>query len=180
MYDSNGNSARTVLLCLVAQSCLTLCDPIDCSPPGSSVHGILQARTLEWGAMPSSRGSSQPRDQTQVTHTAGGFFTDWAMREAQEVDWEILSLLQTIFPTQESNRGLLHYRQILYQLSYQGSWQMILVRTYKLSLSLSIYIYIYIHKYTYTFHTYIHIYMCVCVCIYIYETCCFLVAPHGL
>ena len=46
----------------VAQSCLTLCDPMDCSPPGSSVHGILQARTLEWVAMPSSRGSSQPRD----------------------------------------------------------------------------------------------------------------------
>ena len=47
----------------VAQSCLTLCDPMDCSPPGSSVHGILQARILEWVAMPSSRGSSQPRDQ---------------------------------------------------------------------------------------------------------------------
>ena len=44
---------------LVAQSCLTLCDPMDCSPPGSSVHGILQARTLEWVAMPSSTGSSQ-------------------------------------------------------------------------------------------------------------------------
>ena len=46
------------------QSCLTLCDPMDCSPPGSSVHGILQARILEWVAMPSSRGSSKPRDQT--------------------------------------------------------------------------------------------------------------------
>ena len=44
------------------QSCLTLCDPMDCSPPGSSVHGILQARILEWVAMPSSRGTSQPRD----------------------------------------------------------------------------------------------------------------------
>ena len=51
------------LLCLVAQSCLTLCNPTDCRLPGSSVHGILQARTLEWVAMPSSRGSSQPRDQ---------------------------------------------------------------------------------------------------------------------
>ena len=45
---------------LVAQSCPTLCDPVDCSPPGSSVHGTLQARTLEWGAIPFSRGSSQP------------------------------------------------------------------------------------------------------------------------
>ena len=49
-------------LCLVAQSCLTLYDPVDCSPPGSSVHGILQARILQWVAMPSSRESSQPRD----------------------------------------------------------------------------------------------------------------------
>ena len=57
------------------QSCLTLCDPMDGSPPGSSVHGILQARILEWVAMPSSRGSSQPRDQTQVSCTAGRFFT---------------------------------------------------------------------------------------------------------
>ena len=47
---------------LVAQSCSTLCDPLDCGPPGSSDHGILQARILEWVAMPSSRGSSQPRD----------------------------------------------------------------------------------------------------------------------
>ena len=51
--------------CLVTQWYLTLCDPMDCSPPGSSVHGISQARILEGVAMPSSRGSSQPRDQTQ-------------------------------------------------------------------------------------------------------------------
>ena len=48
----------------VVQSCPTLCDPVDCSPPGSSVHGILQARVLEWVAMPPSRGSSWPRDWT--------------------------------------------------------------------------------------------------------------------
>ena len=53
-------------------------------PPGSSVHGILQARVLEWVAMPSSRGSSQHRDQTQVSHLAGGFFIIWATREAHE------------------------------------------------------------------------------------------------
>ena len=69
---------------LVAQLCLTLCNPRDYSPPGSSVHGILQARILEWVAMPSSRGSSQHRDQTQVSHTAGGFFPIWATREAQD------------------------------------------------------------------------------------------------
>ena len=54
------------------------CDTMDFSPPGSSVHGILQARILEWVAFCFSRGSSQPRDQTQVSHTAGGFFTVWA------------------------------------------------------------------------------------------------------
>ena len=57
---------------------------MDCSPPGSSVHGILQARILEWVAMPSSRGSSQPRDQTQVSHIVGRFFIVWATGEAHE------------------------------------------------------------------------------------------------
>ena len=66
------------VLRLVAQSCPTLCDPMDCSPLGSLSVGILQARLLEWIAMPSSRGSFQPRDQTQVTCIAGIFFTDWA------------------------------------------------------------------------------------------------------
>ena len=51
-----------VCVCVCAQSCLTLCNLKDCSPPGSSVHGILQARTLEWVAISSSRGSSRPRD----------------------------------------------------------------------------------------------------------------------
>ena len=72
------------VLCLVAQLYLTLCNPMDSSPPGSSVHGILQAKMLEWVAIPSSRGSSQPRDQTQVSRIAGGFFTIWATREAHE------------------------------------------------------------------------------------------------
>ena len=52
---------------LVAQSCRTLCDPMDCSPPGSSVHGISQARMLEWVAMPCSRASSLPRDRTWIS-----------------------------------------------------------------------------------------------------------------
>ena len=51
----------------VAQSCPTLCDPVDCSPPGSSVHGILQARVLEWAAISFFRGSSRPRDRTHVS-----------------------------------------------------------------------------------------------------------------
>ena len=66
----------------VAQSCATLCNPMYCSPPGSSIHGILQARILEWVAISFSRGFSSPRDPTQVSHIAGGFFTIWAIREA--------------------------------------------------------------------------------------------------
>ena len=63
---------------LVAQSCRILCHPMDCSPPGSSVYGILQARILEWVAIPFSLGSSQPRDQTWVSCIAGRFLTIWA------------------------------------------------------------------------------------------------------
>ena len=59
------------------------CESIDCSLPGSSLHGILQARMPEWVAISFSRGSSWPRDWTQVSCIAGRLFTDWAMREAQ-------------------------------------------------------------------------------------------------
>ena len=62
----------------VTQSCPTLCDPMDCSPTGSSVHGILQARILEWGAISFSRGSSQPRDWTRVSHITGRHYNLWA------------------------------------------------------------------------------------------------------
>ena len=93
-------------------SCVGLCDPMD-----HTVHGILLARILEWVAFPLSRGSSQPRDWNQVSHIARGFFTSWATREAQEYWRGSLCLLQRIFPTQESNQGLLHCRQILYQIS---------------------------------------------------------------
>ena len=63
----------------VAQLCPTLCNPMY-----YTVHGILQARIQEWAAFPFSRGSSQPKDRTQVSQIAGGFFTSWASREVQE------------------------------------------------------------------------------------------------
>ena len=62
--------------CMHAQSCLTLCDPMDCSLPGSSVHGISQARILWWVAISYSSGSSLLRDGTRVSCLAGGFFTN--------------------------------------------------------------------------------------------------------
>ena len=74
-------------VCLVVQSCPTLCDLMDCSPASSSVHGILQARILEWVAIPFSRGSSQPRDWTQVPYIVVRFFTVWATQKASECSY---------------------------------------------------------------------------------------------
>ena len=76
------------LFYVCAQLCPTLCDPMDGSPPGSSVLGISQARILEWVAISFSRGSSRPRDQTYISCgscIAGRFFTWWAIREAQYI-----------------------------------------------------------------------------------------------
>ena len=70
-----GDRSNVVGIVLIAQSCLDLCNPMDCSPPGSSVHEILQARIPEWVAISFSRGSSQPRDQTRVSRVAGRLFT---------------------------------------------------------------------------------------------------------
>ena len=67
---------------LLAQSCPTLCDPMDRSPPSSSLHGILQARILKWVRISFSRGSSWCRGQTKVSHIAGRLFTVWVTREA--------------------------------------------------------------------------------------------------
>ena len=69
-------------MCLVTQLCLTLCNPMDYSLPGSRVHELLQAGLLEWIVFPFSRESSQSRDQIWVSCIAGGFFTVWATKEA--------------------------------------------------------------------------------------------------
>ena len=79
------------------QSCLTLCNPIDGSPPGSAIPGILQARILKWVAIPFSRGSSQLRDQTQVSCIAGRFSTVWATREAFKLHFPFLPKSRTVF-----------------------------------------------------------------------------------
>ena len=77
---------------LVAQSSLTICDPMNCSLPGSSVHGTSQARILEWVAIPFSRGSSWPRDRTQVSWIGDRFFTFSATREAS-YKWRTLKFM---------------------------------------------------------------------------------------
>ena len=79
-----------VCVCSVAQSCPALCNPIDCSPPGSSVHRIFQSRILEWVVMASSRGSSRPRDRTHVSCIScisRWVLYHWATQEAQ--DWHV-------------------------------------------------------------------------------------------
>ena len=105
---------------LITQSCLTLRPHgLACQVPLSM--GILQARILEWVVMPSSRGSSWPRDRTQVSRISGRFFTISDTREAQNTGIGSHALLQGIFPTEVSNPSLLHCRRILYHLSHQES-----------------------------------------------------------
>ena len=86
-----------------AQSCLPhLCDPMDCNPPGSSVHGVLQARILEWVAISSSRGSYLPRDQTHVSYI---FLTlvPWALRISAAIP-----VVKTTGPTPYSSEIIVH------------------------------------------------------------------------
>ena len=155
--------------CITTLSCVWLSDTMDCSPPGSSVQGILQARILEWVAIPFSRDFPEPGIEPRSPALAGRFFTIWVTREVHyftlkvfentgwppsyvslkakvtqlcptlcdPLDYTVhgilqarvqkptgmgsLSLLQGIFPTQGLNPGLLHCKQILYQLSHQES-----------------------------------------------------------
>ena len=112
-------SLTIMLNCLSHDQLFVTLWTVACEAPLSM--GILQARILDWVAMPSSRGSSQPRDQTQVFHIEADFLLSEPPGKPKKNGVCSLSLLQVFFPTQESNHSLLHFRQILYQLSYQGS-----------------------------------------------------------
>ena len=92
---SDFNTCTSNNIILYVQSCLTLCNPIDCSPPGSSVHGILQARILGWVAIPFCKWSSWPRDRTWVSCIAGRLINVWDTREAQLL-WEQRSNLNLL------------------------------------------------------------------------------------
>ena len=104
---------------LVTQSCLTLY-PMDCSPPGSSVHGILQARILEWASISFSRVLPNPGIEPRSPALWANSLPAEPQGKPKNTRVGNLSLLQGIFLTQESNRGLLHCKRIFYQLSYQG------------------------------------------------------------
>ena len=104
--------------------CLNLCHPMDCSPPGSSIYGLLQARILEWGAIPFSRGSSRPRDQTQVSCIAVRFFTTeppgkpqinksshkqshfWNLEKMKQVSFKCSETMNTVFIHRTNNKNI--------------------------------------------------------------------------
>ena len=93
----------------------------DYSPPGSTVHGDAPGKNLVWVAISFSRGSSQPRVRTQVSHIAGGFLPYEPPGEPKNTGVGSLSLLQGVFVTQKLNQCLLHCKQILYHLRNKGS-----------------------------------------------------------
>ena len=108
-----------VCLCvLVAQLCQILCDPMDCGLPGSSIHGIFQARILEWVAISFSRGSSQPRDRIWVSHIVGRLFIDWARDVIYIYMASIIYMIINIYEFQY--RYCIIYNGIL--LSHKKEW----------------------------------------------------------
>ena len=113
---------RQWVLCLVTQSCPTLCNPMDCS------HGILQARILEWVAIPFSRGSSQCKDWTQVSGIAGRFFTIWAPREAQIVSKTTANLKSRMISKKDFSWMAVRWKRYVTSMSWasegiQITWQ---------------------------------------------------------
>ena len=108
-----------IILCMCAnslQSCLTLCDPMHCSPPDSSVHGVLQARILEWVAMPASRGFPNPWIKPRSPAVQADSLLSEPPGKPKNTGVGSLSLLQGIFPTQISSQPCVSY------ISFTGRW----------------------------------------------------------
>ena len=116
---------------VVAQSCPTLCDPINCSVPGSSVHGIFQATVLEWIAISFSRGSSQPRAWTQVSCIVDRRFTVWATREVSlpkvVVSLPKASSFQSSIPNFWPWHCSITYQNTLNKYYFGGRWNLLLL-----------------------------------------------------
>ena len=110
----------------VAQSCPTLCDPVDCSLPGFSIYGILQARIMEWVTISFSRGSSPPRDRTQASCIGGRHFNLWATREAlrrvgeEPKEANLASIWCRLYPNFLDISSLLH--PLILQLLDSNPW----------------------------------------------------------
>ena len=110
----------------IAQSCQTLCDLMDCSLPGSSGHGIFQARILEWVSISFSRGSSQPRDRTWVFCTAGRLFTIWATREANPKQKRLLVECSDSLCQLQVTGWILYVLRLNFQSGLSESWDYLL------------------------------------------------------
>ena len=113
--ETTPENFQNLLCVLVAQLCMILCVPMDCSPRGSFVHGIFQAIILEWVAISFCRRSSQPRDQTSVSHIAGRLFITWATREAPKFGRKVINLSKKLskFLTRTKKTTLSHIIVIL-------------------------------------------------------------------
>ena len=119
----------------VAQSCPTLCDPMDCIPPGSSIHGVLQARVLEWGAISFSRGSSRPRDRTWVSRIPGRCFNLWPTRELIiNFQWPLTMSQVAIWKLWKKTFGFMWslWRPCRHYNCHDGKYQKLIQRTSKL------------------------------------------------
>ena len=116
------NFKKIVLtLCSVSQSCLTLCDPMDCSLLGSSIHGDFPGKNLEWVAMPSPRNLPNPGIEPRSPTLQASYLPTEPPGKIRNTGVGGLFLLQGNVLMQELNQGLLHFRRTLYQLSYEGS-----------------------------------------------------------
>ena len=109
------------MLCLVDQSCPTVCDPMDCSSPGFSVHGHSPGKNTGVGCHALLQGLPTPGIEPRSPTLQADSLPSEPPGKPKNTGVGSLSLLQGNFPTQESNRDLLHCRWILYQLNYQGS-----------------------------------------------------------
>ena len=105
------------------------CDPMGCSPPSSSVHGILQTRILEWVAIPFARGSSRPKNRSWVSHIAGRFFFLWSTREAQcshrvkqQTRPAMTSVDALVCGATSQSRSRLERCLMLAEVTWQGRW----------------------------------------------------------
>ena len=112
-----------------AQSCLTLCDPVDCTPSGSSVYGILQARVLEWIAVPFSRGSSWPKDPTHVSYTVDSL----PIEPLTLIIWGLIVYFQKKYTWDNEFSVYLHEGCMSYHKSLQ--WSVLPALIYNINLS---------------------------------------------
>ena len=163
------NAPKPKVKVKAAQSCPTLCELVDCGPPGSSVHGFLQARTLEWVDIPFSRGSSWPRAWTSVSSIAGRFFTTWTTREAKCPNKSYLG------KTHGFLKWCLHGSKNIHSISSAIAYfKAGLVQIYIfLYVCMFIFVYVYVNLYMYIYvhlYTYIHIYVYIClyICVFVY------------